>query len=33
VTSFERPQELQVLDVPEPHPSPGEVRIRVQTAT
>ena len=33
VTSFGGPEKLQVLDVPEPHPGPGEVRIRVHAAT
>ena len=27
------PEQLQVLEVPEPHPGPGEVRIRVHGAT
>jgi NADPH:quinone reductase-like Zn-dependent oxidoreductase len=33
VTSFEGPEALQVLEVPEPHPGSGEVRIKVHTAT
>lgn len=33
VTEFGGPENLTVLDVPEPHPGPGEVRIRVHAAT
>ena len=33
VTEFGGPENLQVLDVPEPHAGPGEVRIRVHAAT
>jgi NADPH:quinone reductase-like Zn-dependent oxidoreductase len=33
VTSFGGPEKLQVLDVPEPHPGAGEVRIRIHAAT
>ncbi len=32
VTSFGGPDQLQVLDLPEPHPGPLEVRIRVHAA-
>ena len=32
VTEFGGPENLQVLDVPEPHAGPGEVRIRVHAA-
>ena len=33
VQEFGGPEKLQVLDVPEPHAGPGEVRIRVHGAT
>lgn len=33
VAEFGGPEKLQVLDVPEPHAGPGEVRIRVHGAT
>lgn len=33
VTEFGGPENLQVLDLPEPHAGPGEVRIRVHAAT
>jgi len=33
VQEFGGPEKLQVLDLPEPHPGPGEVRIRVHGAT
>ncbi|NYH78363.1 NADPH:quinone reductase-like Zn-dependent oxidoreductase [Actinopolyspora biskrensis] len=33
VTEFGGPEKLQVLDVAEPHPEAGEVRIRVHAAT
>lgn len=33
VTEFGGPEKLQVLEVPEPHPGHGEVRIRVHAAT
>ena len=33
VHEFGGPEKLQVLDLPEPHPGPGEVRIRVHGAT
>ena len=33
MTEFGGPENLQVLDVPEPHAGPGEVRIRVHAAT
>ncbi|PRW63991.1 quinone oxidoreductase family protein [Actinopolyspora mortivallis] len=33
VTEFGGPEKLRVLDVPEPHPGRGEVRIRVHAAT
>ena len=32
VQEFGGPEKLQVLDLPEPHPGPGEVRIRVHGA-
>jgi NADPH:quinone reductase-like Zn-dependent oxidoreductase len=32
-TEFGGPEKLQVLDLPEPHPGPAEVRIRVHAAT
>lgn len=33
VNQFGGPEQLQVVDVPEPHAGPGEVRIRVHAAT
>lgn len=33
VTEFGGPEKLQVVDLPEPHAGPGEVRIRVHAAT
>jgi NADPH:quinone reductase-like Zn-dependent oxidoreductase len=33
VTEFGGPDQLHVIDVAEPHPGPGEVRIRVHAAT
>ena len=32
VTDFGGPEQLKVVDVPEPHAGPGEVRIRVHAA-
>ena len=32
-TEFGGPEKLQVLDLPEPHPGPAQVRIRVHAAT
>ena len=33
VEKFGGPDQLRVFEVPEPHPGPGEVRIRVHAAT
>ena len=33
VTEFGGPDELEVVDLPEPHAGPGEVRVRVRAAT
>src|SRR5579875_1879809 len=33
VTEFGGPEKLRVLDLPEPHAGPGEVRVRVLAAT
>jgi len=33
VAEFGGPEQLQILDLPEPHPGSGEVRIRVHAAT
>src|SRR5258708_37863213 len=33
VTTFGGPERLQLLEAPEPHAGPGEVRIRVHAAT
>ncbi len=33
IVTFGGPESLQVVDIPEPHPGPGEVRIAVRAAT